>query len=235
MAELTRKRHYFAMGCLLGILHHQRPGFLSYPASHLVPYLRDRLYPPDEYPEAYKYRNPIPRLQAKIERVLKSPPPANDVRFRVLQKSAVTKYLPDASVDAVITSPPYMDALDYARDNRLRLWFLGIENYRIIAKKEISHVSSFRSDMLRTLSIFSKVIRPGGACVFILGDVKRRHKRRDASQMVIDLVGSELTDFTLEARWSETIPNRRRTRRSGRATLTETIVVLRCNGGGIHG
>jgi hypothetical protein len=34
---LQSQKHYFLMACLLGILHHIRPGFLSYPASHLVP------------------------------------------------------------------------------------------------------------------------------------------------------------------------------------------------------
>ena len=40
-----KNRRYFMLGCLLGILHHQRPGFLSYPAAHAVPYLRDRRFP----------------------------------------------------------------------------------------------------------------------------------------------------------------------------------------------
>ena len=34
---LKHDRHYFLLGSILGILHHQRPGFLSYPSSHLVP------------------------------------------------------------------------------------------------------------------------------------------------------------------------------------------------------
>jgi hypothetical protein len=117
--ELLRKRRYFELGCLLGILHHQRPGFLSYPASHLVPYLRDQLYPQSKYPEAYAYRDPIPRLKAKIERMLDSPPPPKSSKFRVLCKSVLEQYVPDGYVNVVITSPPYMDALDYARDNRL--------------------------------------------------------------------------------------------------------------------
>jgi len=37
---LTERRSTFLLACLLGILHHQRPGFLSHPSSHTVPYLR---------------------------------------------------------------------------------------------------------------------------------------------------------------------------------------------------
>ena len=42
---LKCKRQYFFLGSMLGILHHQRPGFLSYPSSHLVPYLRSTDFP----------------------------------------------------------------------------------------------------------------------------------------------------------------------------------------------
>ena len=40
----------FLLACLLGILHHQRPGFLSYPSSHLVPYLRNQKFLPRSSP-----------------------------------------------------------------------------------------------------------------------------------------------------------------------------------------
>ena len=46
---LRRQRHHFLLGSLLGILHHQRPGFLSYPSSHLVPYLRSKSFPKSAY------------------------------------------------------------------------------------------------------------------------------------------------------------------------------------------
>src|SRR5206468_9892222 len=36
LADLLRKnKEWFLLANLLGILHHQRPGFLSYPCSHL--------------------------------------------------------------------------------------------------------------------------------------------------------------------------------------------------------
>lgn len=44
---LRQQEDYFLTACLMGILHHVRPGFLSYPASHLVPYLRKNKYPPN--------------------------------------------------------------------------------------------------------------------------------------------------------------------------------------------
>ena len=69
---------YFLTGCLLGILHHVRPGFLSYPASHLVPYLRTAKYPPEDFPEMYSYRDLRSRLITKVNRAYRRPAlPAN--------------------------------------------------------------------------------------------------------------------------------------------------------------
>jgi len=228
MSELLRRKQFFNAGCLLSILHHQRPGFLSYPASHLVPYLRNRLYPRDQYPEAYEYRASIPRLQAKIKRVLASPPPPPRAqRFRVLKKSALKKYLPDSTMDAVITSPPYMDALDYARDNRLRLWFLGVSDYKTIKEEEIGKGTTFEQDMAIVLQIMSKVIKPGGACVLVLGDVKHADRKYDVPGIILKLVKTRIREFALEKRMVENVPDDRRTRRNGRATQTETIIVFR--------
>lgn len=66
-----RVGHEFLMACFLGILHHQRPGFLSFPSSHLVPYLRDKKYPRTAYPEMYRYRALRPRLLSKVRRAYK--------------------------------------------------------------------------------------------------------------------------------------------------------------------
>jgi DNA modification methylase len=226
MIEFIRRRQYFNMGCLLGILHHQRPGFLSYPASHLVPYLRDRLYPREKFPDAYEYRDPISRLQAKIKRILENPPPPKNSRYKYFEKSALNRYLPDNSVDAIITSPPYMDALDYARDNRLRLWFLGVDDYKKIKDKEIRKISSFEEDMLVSLQIMSQVVKPGGVCI-IIGDVKRNNNNYNVPEMISKLVENKVKNLFLENKWVEMVPNHRRTRRNSSTTQTETIIIFR--------
>jgi len=226
-SQFIRGRRHFELGCLLGILHHQRPGFLSYPASHLVPYLRDQLYPRSEYPEAYDYRDPIPRLKAKIERILDSPLLPKSSQFRVLCESALKQYLPDGHVNVVITSPPYMDALDYARDNRLRLWFLGTEDYKAVKRKEIGKVSTFEEDMLATLQIIIRVVRPGGACVLVLGDLRRSSILYDIPAMISHLVKNSIRGFSFERQWVECVPDDHRARRNGRATQRETVMVFR--------
>ena len=60
-AVLRRQRHWFLLACLMGILHHQRPGFLSFPSSHSVPYLRLRKFPRDQFPEIQGLPIPFPQ------------------------------------------------------------------------------------------------------------------------------------------------------------------------------
>jgi hypothetical protein len=225
--ECLKRRWYFIAGCLLGILHHQRPGFLSYPASHLVPYLRNNLFPRDQYPEAYEYRDPIPRLNAKIERVLAKPLPQRTTRYRILQKSVLERFLIPRSIDAIITSPPYMNALDYARDNRLRLWFLGIENFKDIKKREIGKISTFESDMAIALRIMADVLKPNGVCVLVLGDVACGNRSYDVPAMILDIINSNGKTLRLENQWSDAIPDRRRSRRNGKATQHERVMIFR--------
>jgi len=225
--ETIKRRYYFVLGCLLGILHHQRPGFLSFPSSHLVPYLRDNVFPRNEYPELYGYRDPIPRLEAKIRRILSVPPPILNAKYKVLQKSALKKYLPPCSVDTIITSPPYMSALDYARDNRLRLWFLGVEDFRSIKCQEIGNIKSFRLEMEAALGQMRDALKPGCNCVLILGDVTFSKKEYDVPMMIIDAMHTINSTMVLEKKWTDVIPDKRRSRRNGRATRHETIMVFR--------
>ena len=116
---LKHDRHYFLLGSMLGILHHQRPGFLSYPSSHLVPYLRTNKFPKSEYPELYEYRPIEQRLKAKVERTLKRAPQTSLTTFvdGVRLSSAKTINLPD-NIDCVITSPPYC---------RIRCWRMNAD------------------------------------------------------------------------------------------------------------
>jgi hypothetical protein len=181
---LSRRRAYFSFGCLLGILHHERPGFLSFPAAYFAPYLRDRLYPRREFPAAYEYKDPLPRLAAKIKRSLAAPPPPRECRFRVLQRSAMTQYTADGSIDAVITSPPYMNSVDYARDNRLRLWLLGVCDYREVRAVEVRRVQDFGDQMAAVLGNIVRALRPGGNCILVVGRAKRGGREYDVPGML---------------------------------------------------
>ncbi len=142
------KKKNFLMACFLGILHHQRPGFLSYPSSHLVPYLRDKRYPKMRYPELYEYRELHSRLISKIKRSYRIVPKRSLGTDWTFRKSSIRNLTFPNKFDCIITSPPYMNTLDYIRDNRLRLWFINpteFKNNNDAATRNLTVLSFVRS------------------------------------------------------------------------------------------
>lgn len=225
--ECIERDDQFLLACLLGILHHQRPGFLSYPSSHLVPYLRTKKYPADEFPAMYEERTLEPRLTAKVTRALKSRESIPmSVRFVARQSSIEALHLED-DVDAIITSPPYMNALDYVRDNRLRLWFLDrrTENYSSESTDRTEQFSELTGAFMR--NALSR-LRPGGRCVLVVGEavVRKRRRSHPAELMCSQLLALD-SELRLEEVISDEIPDVRRSRREGAATKRELIIVLR--------
>ena len=224
---LQQRRAYFHLACLLGILHHQRPGFLSYPSSHLVPYLRTRRFPKCDYPHLYEYRSIRPRLEAKVRRAFHRAPAhaLKDFVLGVRLSSASSISLPD-NIDCVLTSPPYMNALDYRRDNRLRLWFLG-ETDADLADKQLNNVNHFRRLMLTLIKQLKYKIRLGGYCILILGEKTFRSSQHSPAELVMDLFSSAADEFSLEDIIVDTIPDVRRSRRNLGGVKKEHILVFR--------
>jgi hypothetical protein len=224
---LKRCRQYFLLACLLGILHHQRPGFLSYPASHAVPYLRTKKFPKSSFPELYKYRPVRPRLIRKITRAYRRFPAIDGSLLRKCELRDVTRMkLPENSVDAVITSPPYMNALDYVRDNRLRLWFLGYGYETDLNKTVPMSRARFEKLMDGCLRVIRKALHPGGRCVFVAGEISNSRSLVDTAQLILD-ISKAIGGFDFEQIIEDVIPSDRRIRRAGQRVRRERILVLR--------
>lgn len=222
---------HFILACLLGILHHQRPGFLSFPASHLVPYLRTQKFPKENYLELYSYRDVASRLENKIRRVYQRFPRIPPYLSKeCIQCDAASLKIPVESVDAIITSPPYMNALNYGRDNRLRLWFLGVNDYHYFDQATPRNFEQFCRFMSRCLMNFQKILRPEGACVLVLGEVKRAREVINTAQLVIEIAVEEVGGYNCEEVIGDVVPDVRRARKEGAQVKREWIVVLRKKG-----
>lgn len=225
--RLRADERWFLLACTMGILHHVRPGFLSYPASHLTPYLRVAKYPPQEYPEMYAYRSVAPRLAAKVHRAYRRAPAIDPgLRRTVLRENAMALSLPAESVDAIVSSPPYFGALDYGRDNRLRLWFLGVEDYRELEQGLTSNERVYVDQMSACLRELHRVLRRGRLCALVLGDVRRSDRSRDTASVIADLA-AEGGRFRVEGTVDDEIPDIRRSRRRTRTTKRDRILILR--------
>ncbi len=77
----------------------------------------------------------------------------------------------DAAVDLVVTSPPFLDIVQYAADNWLRCWFAGIEP-AVVAIDMHRTEDAWTAMVQRVLAELARVVRPGGHVAFEVGEVR---------------------------------------------------------------
>lgn len=90
----------------------------------------------------------------------------------VVGPSDQTPQIKENTVSLVVTSPPFLDVVDYATDNWLRCWFVGLDAKSIkitIAKK----VEAWEEVMTRVLIELYRVLKSGGHIAFEVGEVRK--------------------------------------------------------------
>jgi hypothetical protein len=122
------------------------------------------------------------------------PPAANVPAVLLTGPADRTAGLRDASVNLIVTSPPFLDVVDYEGDNWLRCWFAGIDpgTVRIDRHRDIASWEGF---VRRTFREFARVVRPGGFVAFEVGEVRggsvllERHVAAAIEGLPFDLLG----------------------------------------------
>jgi len=82
-----------------------------------------------------------------------------------------TPQLKSGSVSLIVTSPPFLDVVNYAGDNWLRAWFCGID----ISETQISvhkKLPDWQAEMTGVFKELARVLRPGGHVAFEVGEVR---------------------------------------------------------------
>ena len=117
---------------------------------------------------------PVAQLILKKSRALLSEgaPPPHPAPLLTTGPAWRAPAIADAAVDLIVTSPPFLDVVQYAQDNWLRNWFAGLE----AATMEISAHRSIEAwtQMVRDcFNAFARILRPGGHVAFEVGEVRQ--------------------------------------------------------------
>jgi len=101
-----------------------------------------------------------------------------------------TPTIDTASIDLVVTSPPFLDVVQYANDNWLRCWFLNIDptTVPISIHKKPDEWTEFARRVFKELG---RVVRPDGHIAFEVGEI------RNGSVELEDLVLSAIKGLPL--------------------------------------
>ena len=84
--------------------------------------------------------------------------------------AGATPRIPSNSVSLAVTSPPFLDVVDYATDNWLRCWFLGIDpkSVKLTVPRKLE---AWKSEMTNVFRELHRVLKPGGHVAFEVGEV----------------------------------------------------------------
>lgn len=80
-----------------------------------------------------------------------------------------TPEIDDGAVSLTVTSPPFLDVVDYEKDNWLRNWFLELESPKLTLHKNVGDWCEFTR---RTLKELCRITKPGGYIAYEVGEVR---------------------------------------------------------------
>jgi hypothetical protein len=144
-----------------------------------------------------------PENQIRINQRLDQKPDYRDVRELILRKSiqlqsglsgaerdrlrrgaaharfleehaARTRTIDQNAVQLTVTSPPFLDVVQYAKDNWLRCWFNGFDAAEIGRRMALCrNVDEWAEVMRGVFAELYRITRPGGWVAFEVGEVRR--------------------------------------------------------------
>lgn len=106
--------------------------------------------------------------------------------FLVTGSADGTPKIPSNSVALVVTSPPFLDVVDYEKDNWLRAWFCDIDISKL-AIWQIKSLSDWETAMMNVLSEVHRVLQPGGWVAFEVGEVRNGKIKLETSVLRVGL------------------------------------------------
>ena len=181
--ELDRADAWIRMVALNRLTGHS-PGFFSVytmPPNQAVSLERQRLL--NERRRQTPPRRDVPSLILKKSKALLAQGVVDCARSLFLTESAAhTPQIRDGEVALTVTSPPFLDVVDYEADNWLRNWFLAPE-----ARPELAmhrKVEAWQDFIAATLAELARITRRGGHIAFEVGEVRSNSLQLERRVMV---------------------------------------------------
>lgn len=129
-----------------------------------------------------EYRDMKKLILKKSKSLLKDISNKQKERLQLIHSSAIflkedarnTKFIPDNFVHLTVTSPPFLDVVQYARDNWLRCWFNGIDAKEIEKKVTMSKtIEKWSAVMQDVFFELFRITKNKGFVAFEVGEVRK--------------------------------------------------------------
>jgi SAM-dependent methyltransferase len=227
----------------LSRLHGHSPGFFSVysfpqisipPESQRLINLKRRQEP--------EYRAVAPRIIRKAAQSLRDGFTSEFFDVADQNKSELAdardlRWIPTSSVDLIVTSPPFLDKVDYLADNWMEFWFCDIREDQFSSNLIMaSALDEWRSFIREVLTEMARVLKPRGCAVVEVGEVETaaglvfldevvaheaEHVNVGGKSLAVEQVLINQQNFTKLANCFRVDNNRK-------GTNTNRLVVMRC-------
>ena len=174
--DITAEDEWLRM-VIINRLSGHSPGFLSVktmPPNQAVSIERQRQINArhGRRPEAKDILAIILKKSGSLLRSGRPPPSSNASSHKLRCRDARRlDYIKDGEVTLVVTSPPFLNVVDYRKDNWLRCWFAGVDGDEI-GFDDHADVESWEKFVADAFSELARVVKPGGHVAFEVGEVK---------------------------------------------------------------
>ncbi|MCL5735050.1 MAG: site-specific DNA-methyltransferase [Actinobacteria bacterium] len=236
--DIGQDEDAFVMGMLLGIMHlnadsQGRPRGLSIAMPNtfaMAPnYVRRYI---DEHrlepPEVDVFGALRRRLEDLAPDSVGGPSGRTYLRDATLRSPAQL----DGRVRLLLSSPPYLNVIKYAKFNWVRLWMLRHDPKAVDAKLMASaSLDKYLPFLCETLRAQAPAMRADGLACLVIGDVRREAGNLRLAEIVSDTLSAKTGWKTLGIVADELPQDRKVSRiwgtRKGRATRTDRLLLLR--------
>lgn len=158
-----------------------------------------------------------PESQKKINRLRRQKPEYRDVKALILKKTRSllrnltdeqrdrvnsvgksatlfsqvahrTSQIQNDSVQITVTSPPFLNIVQYSQDNWLRCWFNGIDDKQVSKKITMARtVENWSDEMAKVFAELYRLTKPRGYVAFEVGEVRKGSIKLDEHVVPIGL------------------------------------------------
>jgi len=128
----------------------------------------------NQKPEDKDIRKLILRKSRQLLKDFKEEDFNRRVEYKLLTNPANnTPEIPNNFVQVIITSPPFLDVVNYSQDNWLRCWFNGINVKEVERKITLCrNLQCWEKEMINVFMEMYRVLKIGGFIAFEVGEVK---------------------------------------------------------------
>lgn len=175
---------------VLGRLHGHSDAFFSVWTFNVISLSKERIKKQAAKrgikPES---RDIIPRIIKKAKTVLMDE--VKEQEGSIIYKRDISKgFNIKEKADLIITSPPFLNVINYIDDNWLRFWFLGYDREKLRnVLIQTDNMDKYRKFIKKSMQEMYKVLKKGKYCIIEVGDIKHKGRKIYLDNLIVELAG----------------------------------------------